>query len=156
MEPTLTTQPVPSAPPSPEDDVATVHELAEARRLLLGEIEKRIVGQRDVVDHLLTALFARGHCLFVGVPVKLGAKGVEQIIRDEQDMIRWLDQNLSKAVDSYISYSEIGGDVDADSYGGVYAGGLVGYSSNTTERYMPNSLATSSVDGRTDVGFHGL
>src|SRR5688500_16088078 len=32
------------------------------------EIEKRIVGQRGVIDHLLTALFARGHCLFVGVP----------------------------------------------------------------------------------------
>jgi len=35
---------------------------------MLGEIEKRIVGQREVVDHLLVALFARGHCLFVGVP----------------------------------------------------------------------------------------
>src|SRR5512144_661964 len=68
MEPTLTTQPVPQAPPSPESDIAAVEELAEARRLLLGEIEKRIVGQRSVVEHLLIALFARGHCLFVGVP----------------------------------------------------------------------------------------
>ena len=64
---TTTTHP-PPLPPSPEADLAAVKELAEARRLLLGEIEKRIVGQRDVVDHLLTALFARGHCLFVGVP----------------------------------------------------------------------------------------
>ncbi len=52
----------------PEADLAAVHELAEARRLMLAEIEKRIVGQRSVVDHLLVALFARGHCLFVGVP----------------------------------------------------------------------------------------
>ncbi len=52
----------------PEADLAAVRELAEARRLMLAEIEKRIVGQRSVVDHLLVALFARGHCLFVGVP----------------------------------------------------------------------------------------
>jgi MoxR-like ATPase len=51
-----------------EADLAAVGELAEARRTLLGEIEKRIVGQRGVVDHLLVALFARGHTLFVGVP----------------------------------------------------------------------------------------
>jgi len=57
-----------TAAPLAEADLAAVHELAEARRLLLGEIEKRIVGQKDVVEALLTALFARGHCLFVGVP----------------------------------------------------------------------------------------
>jgi MoxR-like ATPase len=54
--------------PTPEADLAAVQELHEARRMILGEIEKRIVGQRDVVDALLVALFARGHCLFVGVP----------------------------------------------------------------------------------------
>ena len=36
--------------------------------MLLAEIGKRIVGQERVIDHLLVALFARGHCLFVGVP----------------------------------------------------------------------------------------
>ena len=68
MEPTLTTHPPPLHAAGPEGDLAAVKELAEARRLLLGEIEKRIVGQRSVVEHLLVALFARGHCLFVGVP----------------------------------------------------------------------------------------
>ncbi len=60
----------PPMPPAaaPDADVAAVHALAEAKRLLLAEIEKRIVGQRDVVEALLVALFARGHCLFVGVP----------------------------------------------------------------------------------------
>jgi MoxR-like ATPase len=67
MEPILT-KPVPHPAARPEGDLAAVRELHEARRLLLAEIEKRIVGQRDVVDHLLVALFARGHCLFVGVP----------------------------------------------------------------------------------------
>ncbi|HET6923082.1 MAG TPA: MoxR family ATPase [Anaeromyxobacteraceae bacterium] len=54
--------------PAPEADLAAVERLAQARRMLLGEIEKRIVGQKEVVEHLLIALFARGHCLFVGVP----------------------------------------------------------------------------------------
>jgi MoxR-like ATPase len=49
-------------------DVEAVEELRGARERILGEIEKRIVGQRDVVEHLLVSLFARGHCLFVGVP----------------------------------------------------------------------------------------
>src|SRR5918912_3353482 len=45
-----------------------VREMAEARRAIAAEIGKRIVGQEAVIDHLLIALFARGHCLFVGVP----------------------------------------------------------------------------------------
>ena len=53
--------------PTP-DDLAAVEALAHARRSLLTEIGKRIVGQQEVVDSLLVALFARGHCLFVGVP----------------------------------------------------------------------------------------
>jgi len=53
---------------NPEGDLRAVQELHEAKRMLLGEIEKRIVGQKDVVEALLVSLFARGHCLFVGVP----------------------------------------------------------------------------------------
>ncbi|MEN9796730.1 MAG: hypothetical protein RL653_426, partial [Pseudomonadota bacterium] len=49
-------------------DLQAVEELAQARKHILGQIEKRVVGQHDVIDHLLIALFARGHCLFVGVP----------------------------------------------------------------------------------------
>ncbi len=49
-------------------DLRAVEEIASARREIAREIEKRIVGQSSVIDHLLTALFARGHCLFVGVP----------------------------------------------------------------------------------------
>jgi len=52
----------------PDRDLMAVREIAEARRAIVTEIGKRIVGQADVIDHLLIALFARGHCLFVGVP----------------------------------------------------------------------------------------
>jgi MoxR-like ATPase len=50
------------------DDVAAVAEIAHAREQIQTEVRKRIIGQQRVVDHLLVALFARGHCLFVGVP----------------------------------------------------------------------------------------
>ncbi|KPJ72105.1 MAG: AAA family ATPase [Planctomycetes bacterium DG_20] len=49
-------------------DLAAVHSLREAHERILGEIRKVIVGQEEVVDQLLTSLFARGHALLVGVP----------------------------------------------------------------------------------------
>jgi len=51
-----------------DDDVRAARELADARQTILGEVGKVIVGQREVIEQLLIALFARGHCLFVGVP----------------------------------------------------------------------------------------
>jgi MoxR-like ATPase len=54
--------------PSPRSDLDAVAELADAHAQIAAEIEKRIIGQRKVVDQLLVALFARGHTLFVGVP----------------------------------------------------------------------------------------
>ena len=41
---------------------------AASKRALSNELSKRIVGQEAVVEQLITALFAGGHCLFVGVP----------------------------------------------------------------------------------------
>ncbi len=59
-------------PPLPDaahaGDVAMIRELCGARSALASEIAKRIVGQHEVIEHLLIALFARGHGLFVGVP----------------------------------------------------------------------------------------
>ncbi len=51
-----------------ERDLAQVQVLARAREDIVREIEKRVIGQAEVIDHLLIALFARGHGLFVGVP----------------------------------------------------------------------------------------
>ncbi|MCB9745343.1 MAG: MoxR family ATPase [Alphaproteobacteria bacterium] len=50
------------------DDVALLEELAATRQRLLDSIGEVIVGQRGVVELMLTALFAQGHCLFIGVP----------------------------------------------------------------------------------------
>lgn len=38
------------------------------RQRLLGELHKVIIGQDQVIELLLAAMFARGHCLLVGVP----------------------------------------------------------------------------------------
>ena len=54
--------------PLGENDLSLVEGAALARSAILEQVGKRIVGQSDVIDLMLTALFARGHCLFVGVP----------------------------------------------------------------------------------------
>src|SRR5690349_5237674 len=50
------------------EDIRAVEEIARARLEIKAEIEKKIIGQHAVVEHLLISLFSRGHCLFVGVP----------------------------------------------------------------------------------------
>ena len=49
-------------------DLAAIQRLNHAFKTLKAEMGKVIVGQDAVVDQLLTAIFARGHCLLVGVP----------------------------------------------------------------------------------------
>ncbi len=62
------TESAPVAAPPQLDDAQLFDALAGARSRLIEAIGRRIVGQQDVVDDLLVALFARGHCLFIGVP----------------------------------------------------------------------------------------
>src|SRR6266702_7005575 len=50
------------------NELAAAAALADDYRRLKAEIAKVIVGQDDVVEQLLTGLFARGHVLLVGVP----------------------------------------------------------------------------------------
>jgi MoxR-like ATPase len=49
-------------------DVTLLGRVADVAEDLRREVEKRIVGQREVVDGLLTALLSNGHALIVGVP----------------------------------------------------------------------------------------
>src|ERR1700733_4475990 len=49
-------------------EAEVVRKLASAYSQMTEEIGKVIVGQREVVEQLLMALFSRGHCLLVGVP----------------------------------------------------------------------------------------
>ncbi len=53
---------------APPDDSVLFDRLATVRTDVLTQLRRRIVGQTEVVDQMLVALFAGGHCLFVGVP----------------------------------------------------------------------------------------
>ncbi len=51
-----------------EGDLAAVERLKDAFSRLKSEMGKVIVGQHNVLEELLIAIFARGHCLLIGVP----------------------------------------------------------------------------------------
>ena len=50
----------------PEEEA--IERIAAARGKILEQVRKRIYGQTELIELLLTALFARGHCLLMGVP----------------------------------------------------------------------------------------
>src|SRR6059036_2853041 len=52
----------------PAVDAKSIREIAGAYNQMVEQIGKVIVGQREVIEQLLMALFSRGHCLLVGVP----------------------------------------------------------------------------------------
>ncbi|MCE9626608.1 MAG: AAA family ATPase, partial [Candidatus Eisenbacteria bacterium] len=49
-------------------DLEAVQRLQQAHQKIMTELRKAIVGQDDVIEQLLTALFSGGHVLLVGVP----------------------------------------------------------------------------------------
>jgi MoxR-like ATPase len=66
MAPTPAPLPRRSAPP--QGDVELLERLSAARADLLAQVGRRIVGQQDVLDGILTAVFSGGHALLLGVP----------------------------------------------------------------------------------------
>jgi MoxR-like ATPase len=52
----------------PTADADVARELSDAYKSMTEQIGKVIVGQTDVIEQLLMAMFSRGHCLLVGVP----------------------------------------------------------------------------------------
>ena len=55
----------PASSPNPE---ATLERLSEVHKGIKDEIGKVVVGQEEVVDLLLNAIFSNGHCVLEGVP----------------------------------------------------------------------------------------
>ncbi len=49
-------------------DVAAIESLARAREAIQNQLRRVIVGQDRVIEELLIAILANGHCLLVGVP----------------------------------------------------------------------------------------
>ncbi len=55
-------------PPLPDADRDTFEKLQAAKPRILKELGKEIVGQHDVIEQILIALMAGGHCLITGAP----------------------------------------------------------------------------------------
>ena len=55
-------------PPTPENVESLVAELHAARARLAEQVGRVIIGQHAVVEQVLVALFAQGHCLLIGAP----------------------------------------------------------------------------------------
>jgi len=51
-----------------QDDLALVKRMQDGRDQIVTEIKKVIIGQSDIIDELLIALFGGGHVLVTGVP----------------------------------------------------------------------------------------
>ena len=72
------------------DDLALVRKMQLGRDQMVHEIRKVIVGQDSVIEELLIALFAGGHCLVTGVPglaKTLLIKTVADIIQFTPDLM---------------------------------------------------------------------
>jgi MoxR-like ATPase len=54
--------------PRLDSDLAAIERLTHGYRRIRQELAKAVVGQERVLEELLIAMFARGHCLLVGVP----------------------------------------------------------------------------------------
>ena len=61
-------QPRDTASPSLQAEREIVERLTAGRARIEAELAKAIVGQREVIEQLLIALFAGGHCLITGAP----------------------------------------------------------------------------------------
>ena len=64
----MTTTPAAARPTGEPSDADRANRLVASYRALRGELLKVIVGQDGVVEQLVTAMFAGGHCLLEGVP----------------------------------------------------------------------------------------
>jgi MoxR-like ATPase len=61
-------QPDPTQPPPAAQERETVERLTAGRGRIEAELAKIIVGQQEVIEQILIALFAGGHCLITGAP----------------------------------------------------------------------------------------
>src|SRR5881227_2265455 len=68
MSATQTSPPVASPAPKEVDDLARLKRLRDAFDSMRSEIGRVVIGQDAVIEELLIAVFARGHCILVGVP----------------------------------------------------------------------------------------
>ena len=50
------------------DEIKTVKKIYDSYQKIKSELSKIIVGQDEIIEKLLISLYAKGHCLLIGVP----------------------------------------------------------------------------------------
>src|SRR5678816_3120557 len=68
VQPTAATKPMTNISPDEREDLARLERLRAAYEAMRSEIGRVVIGQDAVIEELLVAVFARGHCILVGVP----------------------------------------------------------------------------------------
>ena len=79
------TAPVPAVNRVLASDVQTVEQLAHAYQAITEQLSKYIVGQTEVIEQVLTAMFCQGHVLLVGVP----GLAKTMLIKTISDVLQW-------------------------------------------------------------------
>ena len=51
-----------------KDDIKLLEEIRNTFQNLSNELEKKIIGQKEIINYLFIILLARGHGLMIGVP----------------------------------------------------------------------------------------
>jgi len=51
-----------------ESFATLLEQFHRSKELILEELSRRVVGQNEVIEQMIAAIFTRGHCLLVGVP----------------------------------------------------------------------------------------
>ena len=72
-------------------------QFSQVRTQMLDQIRQAIVGQAEVIEQILAAVFTRGHCLLVGVPglaKTLIVSSISQILDEHPEAAKWVYQDL--------------------------------------------------------------
>ncbi len=141
-----------------KSDLAEVKRMQKSFDKLRAEIGKVIVGQEDVVEQLLIAIFARGHCIIEGVP----GLAKTLLIRTLADCLR-LDFNRIQFTPDLMPTDITGTEVIHESAGGrerefrflkgpIFANIILADEINRTPPKTQAALLESMQEGQVTVG----
>ena len=51
-----------------DNDLKLVEKLRESRNIIYYELGKQIIGQKEIIEHIIIALLCKSHALVIGVP----------------------------------------------------------------------------------------
>ena len=138
----------------PVSDVTRVERLAEARRAIMQALGQRIVGQHEVIDLLLTCLFAGGHALFVGVPglaKTLTIKTVSDTLRAHFSRIQFTPDLLPADIIGTTIYNPHNGEFSAKK-GPIFANLVLADEVNRAPAKVQSALLEAMQERQVTIG----